>query len=222
MRNRRSAMLAAAAAIAFALDTSAREPGGTQSSASDIIRGWPHVSQQAAQRTIERYGEPDAVSDRMLVWHDNGPWKRTIVHRDEAPHNFPRAHTDVIEQTISYRVPADKFDELASFDGSVTADRTRGELSATCDREEMNFLALNLADEVVNGKRGVMEARQFYGQTVTMTEAGRESEYTQKLLFKSRGPAADPDQALAEIEANPVVAPETNETKDRPRRGGGD
>lgn len=200
MRTLRPFLLAAAAACALALDAEARDPGLAGVSAFDTIRAWPKVSQQAAQKLIEKYGEPSAISDRMLIWHDNGPWKRTIVHRDEVPHNFPRPHTDVIEQTVAYRVPPDKFDELASFDGSVVANRTRGELSATCDREEMNFLALNLADEVVTGKRGVMEARQFYGKTVLLGETGRESEYTQKLLFKSPRVTADPDQALAEIQ----------------------
>jgi hypothetical protein len=31
-----------------------------------------------------------------------------VLYRDEVPHNFPKPHTDVLEQFIDYRVPVDK------------------------------------------------------------------------------------------------------------------
>jgi hypothetical protein len=52
-------------------------------------------------------------------------------------------------------VPPDKFDELAEYDGSVIVERTKGEIAARCDLEGANFLALNLAHEIVTGKRSV-------------------------------------------------------------------
>jgi hypothetical protein len=48
---------------------------------------------------------------------------------------------------------------LAVFDGSVLVDRTKGEMSARCEGEAANFLALNLADEIVHGKKDVATAR---------------------------------------------------------------
>ncbi|MEX2153654.1 MAG: hypothetical protein WD825_09970 [Gemmatimonadaceae bacterium] len=57
------------------------------------------------------------------------------------PHSFPKPHTDLLEQFIDYRVPVDKYDELAAYDGSVIVERTKGEISARCDKEAMNFLA---------------------------------------------------------------------------------
>ena len=39
------------------------------------------------------------------------------------------------------------FDELAAFDGAVIVERTKGEMSARCDREAANVLALNLVSE---------------------------------------------------------------------------
>ncbi|MGH8284417.1 MAG: hypothetical protein ACRETT_01460 [Steroidobacteraceae bacterium] len=35
-------------------------------------------------------------------------------------------HKDVLEQVIDYKVPPDKFDDLARYDGSVIAERTKG------------------------------------------------------------------------------------------------
>jgi hypothetical protein len=50
-------------------------------------------------------------------------------------HYFPVRHPDVLEQAVHYRVPTDKFDELAAYDGSVIVERTKGEISARCGKE---------------------------------------------------------------------------------------
>jgi len=52
---------------------------------------------------------------------------------EEIPHDFPKPHMDMLLQSIDYPVPPDKFDELAAYDGSVIAERTKGELAARCD-----------------------------------------------------------------------------------------
>jgi hypothetical protein len=54
---------------------------------------------------------------------------------------------------------------LARYDGSVIVERTKGEISARCDKEEMNFLAINLGNDVVTGKKDVDAARKFYADT---------------------------------------------------------
>lgn len=97
---------------------------------------------------MTKYGQPDIVSDRVLIWHDKA-------------HRFLMAHTDFMTQTVMYRAPWDKLDELAAYDGSVWYHRTRGELSAQCDLEELNNLALNLAHDVATGTRTVDDARGF-------------------------------------------------------------
>ncbi len=70
----------------------------------------------------------------MLMWRNNGPWKWTRISRETIPHSFPMPHPDLLEQAIDYRVPVDMFDDLARYDGSVIAERTKGELSARCDK----------------------------------------------------------------------------------------
>lgn len=42
----------------------------------------------------------------------------------------------MLEQVIDYRVSPDKFDELARYDGRVIVKRTRGTMSARCDKQE--------------------------------------------------------------------------------------
>ena len=55
-------------------------------------------------QTISKYGAPNEATASRLIWYNTGPWKRTIVYRDEVPHNFPKPHTDVLEQFIDYHV----------------------------------------------------------------------------------------------------------------------
>lgn len=158
--------------------------------ASQMIQDWPETARSAAKAMLDKYGAPDEATPTRLIWFDTGPWKRTIVYKEEIEHNFPMPHKDVLEQVVNYEVPADKFDELARFDGSVIVDRTRGEIAARCDKEAANFLALNLAHDVVTDKRSVEEARDFYAKTMKAMMQGEKPEYTSKLLFKPAGKAA--------------------------------
>lgn len=162
-----------------------------------IISGWPPTPQKVARETIAKYGPPHEATAGMLLWHGNGPWKHTILYRDEVSHEFPMKHTDLLEQFVDYRVPSDKFDELAAYDGSVIVERTKGEMSARCDKEEMNYLALNLANDIVTGKRTVEDAREFYAKTAMAFKQGKKDSYTQGLQFAvSKGGTADPDKPM--------------------------
>lgn len=164
---------------------------------SALVVGWPATPRQVANTTITKYGTPDEATPTALTWHDNGVWKRTILYRDEIPHDFPKPHTDLLEQVIDYRVPPDKFDELAAFDGSVIVERTKGEMSARCDKEEMNLLALNLANDIVTGKRSAEDARNFYAETVKAFMRGEKPPYTQALQFTvPHGGTNDRDHSL--------------------------
>jgi hypothetical protein len=89
---------------------------------------------------------------------------------------------------------------MAMFDGSVYPDRTRGEISAKYDKEAMNFLSLNLVNDIVTGKRSVQEARQFYGKTVLQFMQGIPSPYTQQFLFPRQHNTVDPDVPVLKMD----------------------
>ncbi len=175
-------------------------------SAKKVIQDWKETPRRAAQQMIKKYGEPEEVTEDRLVWHDNGPWKRTEVINEEIDHRFPLPHKDVLLQVVAYQVPADKFDELAAFDGSVMAERTRGEIGARCDKEEANILALNLADEVVTGKRSPADARKIYGEQVVALAKGKPASYAKELNFRPQLTAADADRTtLDKVTADEVT-----------------
>jgi hypothetical protein len=164
--------------------------------AQAVTATWPMKPREAASTLIARYGQPDVVGDRVLIWHDKGRFKKIALMRDEQPHSFPMPHTDFLTQTVMYRVPSDKLDEITAYDGSVWFHRTRGELSAQCDVEEMNYLALNLAHDIATGARTVEDARTFYAKTAMEFKQGnRSSPYVTGLRFQPDRGAADPDRA---------------------------
>ncbi len=123
-----------------------------------LIKTWPHQSKKVLKNIYGRYGLPYEATHDMVIWHLNGPWKRTVVYRDGPQHNFPHAHKDLLEQTVDMRVLPEKMCALADFNGSIVVNRTRGEMSARCNSEGLNILMLNLAHEIVIGKKDAEEA----------------------------------------------------------------
>jgi len=183
-----------------------------QSVVDQILMFWPDMPRTVARKVIERYGPPNEGIDSLLIWYGTGLWKRTIVYRDEVPHNFPKPHTDLLEQFIDYRVPPDKLDDLAAYDGSVIPERTKGEISARCDMEEMNVLALNLAHDIVTGRSSVEEARKTYAETATAFILGRSSPYTETLQFEvPHGGTSDLDEPMI----GPMMGQMTEQVKDK-------
>lgn len=158
-----------------------------------ILTYWQGLPRQEAERLINNYGMPNEATVNRLIWHQNGPWKRTEITRHTVPHNFPTTHEDFLEQTVNYSVPIHLVDDITQFDGSVYIDKTAGELSAKCHKEAMNILSLNLVHDIVIGKQTVDEARLFYAKTAkAFTENQQTSLYTEKLLFPDQQFTNDP------------------------------
>jgi hypothetical protein len=158
------------------------------------IGAWPEKTRQLAAQLITKYGPPGDVSEQTLSWSKNGPWKRSTLYREEVQHNFANPHKDVLEQVVAYKVPADKLAMLAAFNGSVVVNRTRGEMASISDGEDTNFLALNVADDVIKGERDVEQARTYFAQIIRARMIKEPEGYLQALKFKPSTDSADPDE----------------------------
>jgi uncharacterized protein with HEPN domain len=148
-----------------------------------IINNWNAMSQKSANLTIEQYGPPNEAIPSRLIWYSNGPWKRTIVYRDEIPHDFPQPHTDVIEQVINYNVPKEMFNELAKFDGSIIVEKTRGEVASRCDMEAANFTAINVMHDICTGNLNAEEGRDLLCEVMSAYMMNRPAPYAESLQF---------------------------------------
>ena len=196
----RIATAAIAMAAIFAIPASAQQPMARMSAnqMQTMMSSWPASARMAAADMMRKYGPPHEVTATMVKWHNNGPWKYTMISKNETMHRFPGPHPDVMEQGINYRVPVSMFDDLAAYDGSVTVDRTQGHMAARCDKEGANFLALNLAHDVVTRRKTVVAARAYYGRAISaFKKTGRMDPYMQRLQFNPpNGPTADPDRPV--------------------------
>lgn len=170
--------------------TIAREP------MERIVASWPERPRLGAMEMLAKYGPPQEVTPQRVVWHNAGAFKRITVIRDAQPHDFPMPHVDFMEHTISLRVPIDKVQDLIAFDGSNTINRTVGELSARCDLEAHNILTLNLAHDIVTGRKTVAQARQAFGEAVQQEIAGRPPAIVQALQFRPDAAPAFSDSSV--------------------------
>lgn len=157
------------------------------SNVEDILNNWPKESADAAKLVEERYGGADEVCESFMVWHSRKPWKRVVAYKDYDEHHFPAPHIDCIESYVEQDVPTDVVEALAEFDGSVVVNRTRGELSARCHDIEANFLALNLANDIIKRNKNVEQARLYYAKEFLNYRKGEPTPYMEGLLFEPKG-----------------------------------
>jgi hypothetical protein len=148
-----------------------------------IILLWPTFSYRLARLMIARYGQPTRASDHSLVWSGNGQWARTVVYRDTQKSGGGSR----LEQSVAYRVPEARLGDLARFDEDIEVDRKEGWLTARSDDEAENFLALNLADEVLKGRRTPSQAAEFRRSAARLRDAGKSLPYFERLLFVRGG-----------------------------------
>lgn len=180
------------------VSTQARQAGSTSQNLEAQLAGWKTQPRELAQTLVKKYGSPSEVTATRIIWHNNGPWKFTELVNEEIPHHFPVPHMDMLYQAVNYRIDPDKADELLTYDGSVILERTKGEIAARCDKEEPNFLAINLAHDVATGKRSVEDARKFFTQTMmAFMKEGKKSDYLTGFKFEvAKSGTGDPGKPV--------------------------
>ncbi|WP_146755366.1 hypothetical protein [Arthrobacter sp. AQ5-05] len=164
--------------------------------AQSIVDHWPEAPKLTATQLLEHYGPPHEATPSKLFWYATRPWARMELTADHVLHNFPTPHVDYFTQFVSYQVPPGRASDLAAFDGSVIVDRTSGQLGSRCDHEAFNTLTLNLAVEIIEGKRSLEDARELYAQTAAAYVMGRDAPYAERLRFTPVAGSADPDESV--------------------------
>ena len=91
----------------------------------------------------------------------------------------------VIKQTVDYRLTGAQAGELLAFSDSLEVDLAHGELSSRSAREDVNYLTLNLADEIVRGQKTVVEAQVAFRRQLELAAAGKTTPYMTGLVFPS-------------------------------------
>ncbi len=148
--------------------------------AQAAVDAWTAPSALEARVLLEEYGAPDEVAGDRLAWVGRGPWDRVDVWN--AP--LGAAETPVVQQTVGYPLDEKAARDVRAFDPRVICDLPTGRLSARSDSEEKNYLLLNLADDVVNGRKTPDDARAAYKEILDRSYSGKSSPYLRGLLFR--------------------------------------
>lgn len=145
-----------------------------------VIAAWPERSRLIADVIVQEYGVPDEINDSRLDWSSARPWKKVVVFRDAAAAERP----GVLLEVLAYGLSDDQRRALAGFERGVEYDPIRRELGACSDDEGTNFLAVNLADEVLQGRRTAAQARELYDRTLSLSYSGKASPAMRGLQFR--------------------------------------
>jgi hypothetical protein len=154
--------------------------------AHGVVKRWASPSAAVASRLLEEYGTPDDVTPNRITWNRRGAWKRTVVWNRKPIYLAP-VDLAVMKQTVDYRLTPEFAAELLAFSGSLEIDLEHGELSSRASREEINYLTLNLADEIVRGEKSVAQAQTAFVRQLRLAAAGKTTSYMTGLLFTKDG-----------------------------------
>lgn len=166
-------------------DPAAPEPEARAAriSVEETIQNWPAPARRNALLLLAEYGPPARFDAASLVWLRNGPWEKTVAYRDGWPQYKVPEDRDYLKQGISYRLPPERLEQIMSFDPRVEADPLTGELAARSQREGVNFLLLNLVDDIVAERMTIAQAREHLARTLQLEAAGKTSPYMLGLRF---------------------------------------
>jgi hypothetical protein len=154
--------------------------------AHGVVNTWAPPSAAEARVLLNEYGTPDDVTPGRITWNRRGPWKRTVVWNRKPIYLAP-VDLAVMKQTVDYPLTFSQSADLLAFSDNLEIDLQNGELSSRAGLESLNFLTLNLADDLVRGRRTVPEAREAFVRIRKLAEAGKSSPYTSGLLFSPPG-----------------------------------
>jgi hypothetical protein len=158
-----------------------------------ITKDWPEASKKAITEVRSKYGEPQEVTGKMVIWYNTPPFKRSIVYKEEVKHLFPFEHSDVLEQVVDYSAPFNKVDDIWKFNGSIILERTKGEMAARGESQGSNISALNLADDIMKNRKLINDARIEFTKVLEDLSTGEKPDISQSLKFSPSENAEDPD-----------------------------
>ena len=71
------------------------------------LDNWEHQDAKAyAEELIEKYGDPDVMTDNMVLWSGRiSEFDQTYVKDESVPHSSPKPHQDFVYSTMEIDIP---------------------------------------------------------------------------------------------------------------------
>jgi hypothetical protein len=157
-------------------------PAQRRDFAKVVIANWYTYSEVSAMKLMDEYGPPDQIESSRLIWNNRDPWKRIAVW-DVVPDYDSNLGPDNLEEAVDYPVAPAQRKALAAFDSHIWVSKDGSEVAGRYATEELNFLALNLAHDVLAGLKDPAQARSFSDRTLALSAEGKSSSYMKGLNF---------------------------------------
>ena len=119
------------------------------------LDSWEHEDAKSyAEELIEEYGDPDAVTDNMVLWEDNriSEFTKVYVLDESIAHDSPAPHRDFVYSTMEIKVPEDLMEAVAKASESIIVDQLKNEVTARCGDIIANAITLGFVQKLVDGK----------------------------------------------------------------------
>lgn len=132
--------------------------------ADDSIKNWIHEdAQKYALELIEKYGEPDVVTDKMVLWEEGiSKFDKTYVLDESIEHCCPKPHRDYVYSTMTIDVPQDLMEPIAEASESIIVDQLKNKVTARCADIVANAITLGFVQKLVEGEIDPKDAKKEY------------------------------------------------------------
>jgi hypothetical protein len=133
--------------------------------AEDSLKNWKFKDAKSyANKLIEKYGAPDAVTDNMVLWEDDkiSEFKKVYVMDESIPHDSPKPHQDYVYSTMEISVPEDKMQAIADASESIIVDQLKNEVTARCADIIANAITLGFVQKLVKGDIKPEDSKEEY------------------------------------------------------------
>ena len=129
------------------------------------LDNWEHDdARDYAKQLIEKYGEPDVVADKMVLWKDNkiSEFKKVYVLDESIEHCCPKPHRDFVYSTMEIDVPEELMEAVAKASESIIVDQLKNEVTARCGDIIANAITLGFVQKLVEGEIKPEDAEKEY------------------------------------------------------------
>ena len=128
------------------------------------IQKWVHEdAQEYALELIERYGEPDVVTDKMVLWEEGiSRFDKTYVLDESIEHCCPKPHRDYVYSTMTIDVPQELMEPIAEASESIIVDQLKNKVTARCADITANAITLGFVQKLVEGKIDPKDSKKEY------------------------------------------------------------
>tara|TARA_Y100001963_G_scaffold117914_1_gene164137 strand:+ start:645 stop:1946 length:1302 start_codon:yes stop_codon:yes gene_type:complete len=130
----------------------------------DPLSKWEHKdAAKYAQELIDEYGEPDVITDSMVLWKGGiSEFDQTYVKDESIPHDSPKPHHDFVYSTMEIDIPEDLMEAVAKASESIIVDQLKNEVTARCGDIFANAITLGFVQKLVAGDIKPEDAEEEY------------------------------------------------------------